>query len=317
MLSLTLPRRSLILLCCLLITSCKKDQTPSDAEIHIDTIAVALPPAPPPFVSIAAGSDFGLALDTAGKVWAWGQSTDGQTSVPSDLGRVVQIAAGSHFAVALQENGKVRVWGGSRACEYKELDHAISIAANGNEAFATVLADGTVQLSGCFTFQNELAKGLQDIRSVALGQGFLAALTNKGRLLFRTKKTVDDFTNPAVPSDITGVKSITAGAHHVLALKNDGTVLAWGPNYEGENDIPEDLGKVAKLSAGYSASYALLENGSLRTWGNTKNGEDRLPPEMESVKDVSSGQFTCRLALDAAGKVFTWGDDPCDQNMPR
>ncbi|MBK8802955.1 MAG: hypothetical protein IPN71_13055 [Fibrobacteres bacterium] len=51
-----------------------------------------LPPqeqaASPVFRSIAAGSDFGLALDSSGKVWAWGGNTNGQTNVPSDLGRV-------------------------------------------------------------------------------------------------------------------------------------------------------------------------------------------------------------------------------------
>ncbi|MBK8802956.1 MAG: hypothetical protein IPN71_13060 [Fibrobacteres bacterium] len=113
------------------------------------------------------------------------------------------------------------------------------------------------------------------------------------------------------------MKSIVAGAHHALALKDDGSVLAWGPNYEGENDVPEGLGKVVKLGAGYSSSYALLEDGTLRSWGNSKNREDAFSSGLRSLRDISSGQFACRLALDSAGRIFTWGEHPCDQGMPR
>lgn len=316
--SLSKSPASLVVVCAFLSSGCKSDKSEPASEEGIATIEPAVTEVVShSFRSVAAGSGFGLALDSAGKVWAWGENNNGQTQVPDDLRRVTQIAAGSDFAVALQEDGTVRVWGGSELCDYKGLEKAVSIATNGQSAFATVLADGTVHLSGCFVDTVKLTKGLRDIQSVALGQGFLLALTRKGELKFRTTMEPDEFQNPAVPAGISEVKSIAAGAHQALALMNDGTVLAWGPNFQGENDIPDGLGKVVKLSAGYSSVSALLEDGTVRTWGNTINGEDRLPPELKKARDISIGHFTCRLALDSAGRIFTWGDHPCDQGMPR
>ncbi|HOX49988.1 MAG TPA: hypothetical protein PKY05_00770 [Fibrobacteria bacterium] len=317
MLSLKTSRFALVFVGALVAWGCKKEQTPPDPGSEIEMLPPPPQASPPVFRSIAAGADFGLALDSSGKVWAWGRTDQGQTAVPGDLRRVVQIAAGDHFSVALQDDGQVRVWGGSQVCDYKPPSHAVSIAANGHSAFAAVLADGTVQLAGCFADNDKLAKGLRDIRSVALGQGFLVALTRKGELVHRTTWDGDDIRNLRIPSGIKGVKDIVAGAHHVLALKDDGTVLAWGPNFEGENDAPENLGKVAKLGAGYSSSYAILEDGTLRTWGNSKNKEDVFPPDLGRVRDFSSGQYSCHLALDSSGRIFTWGEHPCDQDMPR
>jgi len=313
----SLPALPLVIAFALLSSGCKQPAPDSDPVDSTAVLPAMVASVAPPFLSIAAGSRFGLALDSSGKVWAWGDNTSGQTQVPGDLRKVVQIAAGSDFGVALQDDGKVRVWGGSQACTFHEWDGAASISANGQDAFATVLSDGTVRLSGCFVDTLGLAKGLRDIRSVALGRNFLVALTRTGSLLFRTSMGADDFENPSVPSGIRGVRAITAGKSHVTALLEDGRVLSWGPNYEGENDVPDDLGKVIKLAAGHSATIALLEDGSIRTWGNTKNGEDQLPPDLKKARDIAVGQFICRFALDSAGRIHTWGNDACLEGIPR
>lgn len=301
----------------LVVFGCKRDQPPYEGEAQIEMLPSPGRANPPVFRSIAAGSDFGLALDSSGKVWAWGGRSDGQTDVPDDLGRVVQIAAGDHYGVALQDDGQVRVWGGSQACDYKPPDRAVSVAADGNAAFASVLPDGTVRVSGCFADNERLTKGLRDIQAVALGQGFLVGLTRKGELVFRTSMGDGDPQGFRIPAGVKGVTKIAAGAHHVMALRLDGTVQVWGPNYEGENDVPEHLGKVSRISGGYSSSFAVLDDGTLRSWGNTKNKENAFPPGLGHVQEISSGQFTCRLALDSAGRIFAWGEHPCDQDLPR
>ena len=68
-------------------------------------------------VSIAAGNRFALAIDENGKLSAWGQSSDGQTSVPAGLGRVLMADGGFGHAVALvSESPATRVWGSRIAC---------------------------------------------------------------------------------------------------------------------------------------------------------------------------------------------------------
>ncbi len=44
-----------------------------------------------------------------------------------------------------------------------------------------------------------------------------------------------------VPSGLKDVVAIEAGAYHSLALKEDGTVVAWGSNDDNQCDVPSGL----------------------------------------------------------------------------
>lgn len=52
--------------------------------------------------------------------------------------------------------------------------------------------------------------------------------------------------------------SVSAGAYHSLALKRDGTVVAWGANYAGQAIVPEGLPRVTAIGEGPSASLAVV-----------------------------------------------------------
>ena len=41
------------------------------------------------------------------------------------------------------------------------------------------------------------------------------------------------------PAALTDVIAIAAGSHHNLALRSDGTVVAWGENSHGQLDVPD------------------------------------------------------------------------------
>lgn len=81
---------------------------------------------------------------------------------------------------------------------------------------------------------------------------------------------------------------VSVGGHyHTLALKSDGTVVAWGFNTHGELGINTQtsspspvnvpmtglIGVVAGVSAGYYHSVALISNGTVMTWGSNTHGE--------------------------------------------
>ena len=53
-----------------------------------------------------------------------------------------------------------------------------------------------------------------------------------------------------VPINLTNVTAITAGFEHTLALKDDGTVVAWGDNEHGQCDVPINLTNVTAIAAG-------------------------------------------------------------------
>jgi hypothetical protein len=70
-----------------------------------------------------------------------------------------------------------------------------------------------------------------------------------------------EFQPATVPAGLGGVIAIAAGADHTVALRSDGTVVAWG----GENDfgqtiVPAGLGGVIAVSAGGYHTAALKIN---------------------------------------------------------
>jgi hypothetical protein len=71
---------------------------------------------------VSAGFDHFVAVDTSGRVWAWGDNEDGQlgdgtdeeSDVPvrvSDLSRVVTAGGGCFWSWAVTETGALWVWG--------------------------------------------------------------------------------------------------------------------------------------------------------------------------------------------------------------
>jgi trimeric autotransporter adhesin len=44
--------------------------------------------------------------------------------------------------------------------------------------------------------------------------------------------------------------AITSGTYHSLALKSDGTVVAWGNNSMGQCNVPAGLSGVVAITAG-------------------------------------------------------------------
>ncbi len=140
---------------------------------------------------------------------------------------------------------------------------------------------------------------------------------------------------------IDNVKEICSGQWHILALKNDGTVWAWGNNERfqlGSESLIDDKGKgIASMKpvqvegisnaigiAVYDqTSYALLKDGTLLAWGKgsqglTGNGEKLIPngtaARLSAVKKPAKivglqnvVTISGAMALLKDGTVWTWG----------
>jgi hypothetical protein len=77
------------------------------------------------------------------------------------------------------------------------------------------------------------------------------------------------------------VVAIAAGGVHSVALKADGTVVAWGQNFYGQLDIPPGLSNVVAIAAAEYHTLALKSDGALVAWGvfyYGGGGEITLPP---------------------------------------
>lgn len=142
---------------------------------------------------------------------------------------------------------------------------------------------------------------------------------------------------PALIGGLSEVRAVSVGATHALALREDGTVMAWGENYFGElgvgtratSDVPEEvsgLSGVRAVAAGSQQSLALLEDGHVMTWGDNTAGQlgdgvaegpevcgfdfcSNVPVEVPGLEGVTAiaahGRYD--LALLSDGKVMAWG----------
>jgi alpha-tubulin suppressor-like RCC1 family protein len=185
---------------------------------------------------IAAGCGFSLALRSDGTVWAWGFNNVGQLGIGgtassvvpvkiTGVSQVTAIAAGFDSAVAVVAGGaSVWAWGGNDSGQ---------------------LGDGT--LAGRATPVRVTQIGTVHIAGAAAGYKFAAILGTDGSVWAWGADRYGQLGNAPAFAPATrpvntigagsGITQISAGSWHVLALKSDGTVLAWGANADGELGI--------------------------------------------------------------------------------
>src|ERR1041384_5464131 len=74
-----------------------------------------------------------------------------------------------------------------------------------------------------------------------------------------------------IPANLTGIKQVSIGYDHCLALTNTGTVISWGKDNWGVSSFGSSLTNVIKVCAGIGGSVFLLSGGII-TGTNTING---------------------------------------------
>jgi len=140
-------------------------------------------------------------------------------------------------------------------------------------------------------------------------------------LALRTNGTVlawggNTYGQTNVPAGLSNVTAIAAGYYHSLALRGDGKVVAWGRNNDGETNVPPGLNNVVALSAGCYHNLALRNDGTVAAWGRNSSGETNVPTGLSNVVFVAAG-CSHSLALKDNGLIVGWGDNDHGQlNVP-
>ncbi len=102
--------------------------------------------------------------------------------------------------------------------------------------------------------------------------------------------------------------AISAGDTHGLALKSDGSVLAWGSTHFGQGTAPEPNNNFVSVSAGTLHSLGLKVDGAIVAWGHKGFGQCAVPQPNSGFVAVSAGSIHS-LGLKADGSIAAWGDN--------
>src|ERR1700733_10970446 len=132
-----------------------------------------------------------------------------------------------------------------------------------------------------------------------------------GRLAFAGNHVVawgdDTLGETNVPAAAINVQAVAAGNGFSLALKSDGTVIAWGNSLD--TNVPVGLSNVVAIAAGTGQSLALKSDGTLVAWGYPRSPSyTNIPPGLSNIVAIACGSEH-NLALKADGTVFGWGEN--------
>lgn len=114
---------------------------------------------------------------------------------------------------------------------------------------------------------------------------------------------------PATDLDFWGkFVSVVSSSTHVLALRADGSIKAFGgDNLFGERLIPSGVVDAIEVAAGDFFSAALLSNGQVIVWGSDAYGVVSVPPTVTNVISLRAGASHL-MALRGDGTVVAWGN---------
>ncbi len=263
---------------------------------------------------LTGGANYSLAIcDDGNTVLAFGLNDTGQLGngttksnngplKVSKLQGITKVAAGWNYSLGLKKDGTVWAWGKSHGinntpAQIESLSDVIDIAAQSYESYI-LKKDGTVW----WTKRHHQAERtpLKDVTAIAAGYSHSLALKNDGTVWawghnrygqVGVRMNNEKFVTPIQVDSLSRIIAISGGAQHSLALKDDGTVWAWGHNRVGElrngnhNDsyIPVqviNLNNVIAIAAGRNHSLALKSDGTVWAWGANNSGQlgkEKLP----------------------------------------
>jgi alpha-tubulin suppressor-like RCC1 family protein len=289
------------------------------------------------WASLAAGGNHSVGVAADGSVAAWGANANAQIGDGTHTDRSAPtnvLAAGCVWPAPRAPRGETdRV-----TCEYL---HSLVVRSEGSlyswgDATEGQVGDGTftdrpspVPVGPAFVWRSAVAGGFFSVALRHDGSLYTWGANNYGQLGLGGV----DYAHKASPQRVGSANdwvAAAAGMYHVLALKANGTLWAWGYNFDGQlgignrtsTNVPTQVGSATDwvaISAGGYASHGIRADGSLYSWGNNGFGQLGLgdqtlrttPTRVGSANTWVgvSGGGNHTLGLTVAGGAFAWGSN--------
>lgn len=313
--------------------------------------------------SVSAGGNDSIAVGSNGFVYDWGLNANGQlgngstsdSSTPVQvlaqsgqsgyLSGIVAVSQGLNVSYALKADGTVWAWGAG----------AYGALGNGNSVDSSlpVQVVSPQGQAGYLTGVVDISAGPGSSDAFALkADGTVWGWGYGGNGALGNGSTSDSAwpVQVVAPSGqggfLNGVRKLSAGSGHTLALMTDGTVDAWGYNRYGElgnnsggvgnySSIPVkvvgqggtgNLTGMVDVAGGGSQSLAISSSGNLFSWGSNGYGELGINSSdtnvhgspvqvlgqggsgfLSSIGGAGGGSSGFSLAVDVSGNPWGWG----------
>jgi alpha-tubulin suppressor-like RCC1 family protein len=298
------------------------------------------------WVAINASAEYSQGIKEDGSLWAWGSNTTGYLGDGTTNGRSTPLkiddGTGSHgkwvfiegggnifllygHAVGIREDGSLWTWGDNsqnqlgdgtttKALQPKMIDDGTGAAGKWIAATCGMAYTVAIRENGSlWAWGQNLANQLGDGTS-----------TNRN-----TPTQID----PGTGASGKWIKISAIGAH-TLAIREDGSLWAWGYNADGQigdnttaqKSVPTMIdagtaGKWVDVGAGSNFSIGLKEDGSVYTWGGNSTGTigDGSPSNAQTrtPKHISSlGTVTDAMVAAGSNHILLLAGIPQPCNMP-
>lgn len=278
-----------------------------NAVIAALVLVICAPSAGAVAPAVGAGNGISAVLKVDGSVWTWGKNDFGQLGndsrdlqsyypVLASITGVSAIAVGDSHLLAVKSDKTVAAWGKNESGQL----------GNGQTAKSHIPIT---------------VPGLTNIIAVAAGVYTSAALSSDGKVWTWGKNNYGQlgngtFVNSRIPvqvTQVTGFTNITAiavGTDHMLALKNDGTVWAWGANSFGQlgngtyslSNVPV---QVKLLIVQDTAGNPVLDVGDKPIYPGVKAISSGSNYSLAVMKEAKKKDGT---VIQAEGSIRGWGD---------
>jgi alpha-tubulin suppressor-like RCC1 family protein len=295
----------------------------------------AIPPEGNSFAVIDAGLYHSIALNIDRTIAAWGANTYGQSNLPSG-NDFIMIACGDYHNVAIHGDGSLTSWGYNFSGQVSKtppgvdfsmidagLYHSIALKSDGSLA-AWGVDSGLISDSD----YGQVTDAPADSNFIAIASGTyhgLAIAAGPGANAGSVKAWGRDADGQATPPAGDDFVAVAAGAKHSLALRSDGTLSAWGIEYDSPyrairefyadfgqvTNTPSDNGYIA-IAAGDFHNVAMKTDGSIITWGNDRKGQvSDVPTETNLIAVAAGGYHSLAVELDCSYQLQGDLNDDC------
>ena len=256
------------------------------------------------YMASAGSATVSGATKTDGTLWTWGRwiygslgRTDGiSRSSPVQVGALtnwLEVSCGDYHMLAVKTNGTIWSWGYN-----SDGQLGLNIAS-------TVNRSSPVQIGSLTTWSKVSTGGNTSAAIQTNGTLWTWGFNGQGQLGLNDITTKRS--SPVQVGALTNWSEIAVGKNHMLAIKTDGTLWAWGYNDRGQlgdgtvvdKSSPVQIGALvnwSKISVSSSAtgilfSMATKTDGTLWTWGGNTSGQlgDGTVVNRSSPVQIGSG----------------------------